>query len=171
MLVNVGVQASRPRAGSADAAVRHNRPMGTGPYPRIALAVVLAGAGCQRQAPVSANSAVAQSLATDGQIRWRARASCADCEGIDTQLTLRRTGRLNEFILVETYYGGHRGIRFADHGHWQQSGGFLHLHGNGGSERNYALLPDGRLLASGAHGTPLSADAAALVPVSVSEAP
>ena len=140
--------------------------------PRIAfLAVALAVAGCQRQAPGPANSAVAPTLATDGQIRWRGRASCADCEGIDAQLTLRRAGRMNEFILVETYYSGHRGIRFTDHGRWQQSGGLLRLHGNGGSTRSYALLPDGRLQATGAHGAPLSADAAALVPVSASKAP
>ena len=146
--------------------------MNTAACPRLlSLVLALVVAGCQRQPPVPANSAVARSLATDGQIRWRARASCADCEGIDTQLTLRRTGRLNEFILVETYYNGHRGIRFADHGRWQHSGGFLRLQGNGGSKRSYALLADGRLLATGAHGAPLSPDAAALVPVSASEAP
>ena len=146
--------------------------MNTAACPRIAsLAVALAVAGCQRQAPVPANSAVAPTLATDGQIHWRGRASCADCEGIDAQLTLRRAGRLNEFTLVETYYAGRRGARFVDHGRWQQSGGLLRLHGTSGSMRSYALLPDGRLQATGAHGTPLSPDAAALVPVSASEAP
>jgi len=146
--------------------------MSTSACPRIAsLLVALALAGCQRQAPVPANSAVASTLAADGQIRWRGQASCADCEGIDAQLTLRRAGRLNEFTLVETYYSGRRGVRFVDHGRWQQSGGLLRLRGTGGSMRRYALLPDGRLQATGAHGTPLSPDAAALVPVSASEAP
>lgn len=172
MLDNVGARASRPRAASTAAMLRHNRPMDTVAHPRIALlAVALALAGCQRQAPVPANPAVARALETDGRIRWRARAACADCDGIDAQLTLRRAGRLHEFTLVETFYSGQRAIRFADGGRWQQSGGLLRLHGNGGSTRSYALLPDGRLLATGAHGAPLSPDAAALVPVAASEAP
>ena len=139
--------------------------------PRIGLlaaVLVAALAGCHRRAPAPD---AAPALATDGQIRWRGRARCADCDGIDAQLTLRRAGRLSEFTLVETYYNGRRGIRFVDHGRWQQSGGLVRLRGDGGSTRVYALLPDGRLQAAGAHGAPLSTDAAALVPVSASEAP
>ncbi|MFL6591922.1 MAG: copper resistance protein NlpE N-terminal domain-containing protein [Luteimonas sp.] len=146
--------------------------MNTVVLPRIALlAVALALAGCQRQAPVPANRAVARALETDGQIRWRGRASCVDCDGIDAQLTLHRAGRLHEFTLVETFYSGQRGIRFVDHGRWRQSGGLVRLQGNRGSTRSYALLPDGRLQATGTHGAPLTPDSAALVPVSASQAP
>lgn len=133
--------------------------------------LLLGCAGCHRQAPVDAEPASAVAvLAGTGQIQWRGMGGCADCDGIDSNLTLRRSAAGRDYTLVETYYIRQRGIRFAEHGRWRQAADLVQLAGDGGSRRVYALLPDGRLQARGAHGAMLPAGAA-LVPVSMSDAP
>jgi len=144
------------------------------PLARVAACLLLAGgAGCQRPAPADVLPVEATAAPDrDGQIQWRGMGGCADCDGIDSQLTLRRAAGRNDYTLVETYYSGRRGIRFAEQGRWQQSDNLVRLTGERGSTRVYALLPDGRLQARGTHGAVLPAsDAAALVPVSTTDAP
>jgi hypothetical protein len=159
----------------AGASLRHNRRMYAATAMRsagLAACVLLACAACRRDAaPGAATDAVA-ALDGDGQIQWRGLGGCADCDGIDARLTLRRAGGRRDYTLIETYYTDRRGIRFAEHGRWRQSGALVQLDGDGGSLRAYTLLPDGRLQARGARGALLPAgDADALVPVSASDAP
>jgi copper homeostasis protein (lipoprotein) len=105
----------------------------------------------------------------DGQIEWQAMLPCADCDGIASQLVLRRAGRASEYTLSETYLVGDQGARFLEHGQWQQRHDLLHLRGDGGSQRVYALLPDGRLQQRDGRGRPLRLPraAATLMPVSL----
>jgi hypothetical protein len=91
----------------------------------------------------------------DGQVEWRAMLPCADCDGIASQLVLRHAGRADEYTLSETYLVGDQGARFVERGQWRQQRGLLRLRGAGGSERVYALLPDGRLQQRDARGEPL----------------
>ncbi len=103
----------------------------------------------------------------DGRLEWRAMLPCADCDGIDSQLVLRRAGSSSDYTLSETYLVGDQGARFLEHGQWQQQRDLLRLRGDGGSRRVYALLPDGRLQQRDAHGQPLrlQREADALLPV------
>lgn len=162
----------------AGAALRHNRRMLAAAHFALPIArattclLLVSAAACQRHPPASAPSAGATTLGSDGQIQWRGTSDCADCDGIDSQLTLRRSAGSSDYTLVETYFVDRRGIRFAEHGRWRQSNSLVRLTGDGGSTRVYALLPDGRLQARGTRGSVLPAsNAAALVPVSASDAP
>jgi len=163
----------------AGASLRHNRRMHSAadfatPIALVAACLLLGcAAGCQRHAPADRPPVEATAaLGSDGQIQWHGMGGCADCDGIDSQLTLRRSAGRSDYTLVETYYIDRRGVRFAEHGRWQQSDSLVRLTGDSGSTRVYALLADGRLQARGTHGAVLPAsDAAALVPVSTSDAP
>jgi copper homeostasis protein (lipoprotein) len=105
----------------------------------------------------------------DGQLEWRAMLPCADCDGIASQLVLRRAGAVSAYTLTETYLIGDQGARFIERGQWRQQRDLLRLRGEGGSERVYALLADGRLQQRDAHGQPLRLPRAAdtLDPVSL----
>lgn len=127
-------------------------------------------AACHRH-PAQAPATAAQArLDVDGEIQWRGAGPCADCDGIDAQLVLRRAGDRNTYSLAETYRVSSEGARFVDTGTWQRDGALLRLRGSAGSLRVYALLADGRLEARDAHGTPLpDASAAPMLPVSATE--
>jgi hypothetical protein len=129
-------------------------------------------AGCHGKPPVAATNTAAQArLDVDGEIQWRGAWPCADCDGIDAQLVLRRAGDRNTYSLTETYRVSGRGARFVDTGTWQREGGLVRLRGDGASLRVYALLADGRLEARDTHGAPLhDTTAAPMLPVSVTEA-
>jgi len=113
-------------------------------------------AGCHGHPPAEATVTAAQArLDVDGEIQWRGAWPCADCDGVDAQLVLRRAGDRNSYSLAETYRTGDQGARFVDTGNWQRDGALLRLRGDAGSTRVYALLADGRLQARDAHGRPL----------------
>lgn len=133
------------------------------------LVVLLAGCGGSPPTVAPATPELRTLSDRDGRVEWRAMLPCADCDGIESQLVLRRTGAASDYTLSETYVVGDQGARFLEHGRWQQRHDLLHLHGDGGSERVYALLPDGRLQQRDAHGQPLRLPRAAdtLMPVSL----
>jgi hypothetical protein len=126
-------------------------------------------AGCHGKPPPQATAAQAR-LDVDGEIQWRGAWPCADCDGIDAQLVLRRAGDRNTYSLAETYRLSGQGARFVETGRWQREGALLRLRGDGASMRVYALLADGRLEARDLHGAPLAqASAAPMLPVSATE--
>lgn len=81
----------------------------------------------------------------EGGIQWRGWLVCADCEGIDTVLSLQRNGEERSFTLTETYMTRDEDVRFVDTGRWQRDRNLLRLQGLQGGRRVYALLADGRL--------------------------
>jgi hypothetical protein len=139
---------------------------------RLCTGLVAMLAGCHGQPPAQAPANPTQArLDVDGEIQWRGAWACADCDGIDAQLVLRRAGDRNTYSLAETYRSGSQGARFLDTGSWQREGALLRLRGDGRSTRVYALLADGRLEARDLHGAPLAAASAApMLPVSATEA-
>jgi len=134
----------------------------------LAIATV---AGCHGHAPAQAPATATQArLDVDGEIQWRGAWSCADCDGIDAQLVLRRVGDRNSYSLAETYRVAAQGARFMETGSWQRQGALLRLRGDGASARVYELLADGRLQARDAHGAPLPGESGEiLLPVSATE--
>lgn len=111
-------------------------------------------------------------LPGDGQIAWQGLLACVDCEGIQTQLVLVRSGAQRDYTLTETYLAQDGGARFSQSGHWQRERELLRLRGDSGDMRVYALLADGRLQPRDAHGRefrPREADF--LVPVTATRAP
>jgi hypothetical protein len=153
--------------------LRHNRAM-----PRLLPAFVLlpclALAACDAPAPSSpATGARAPALdAGDGRIEWRGSLPCADCDAIDTRLSLLRDGAARNYTLTEVYQAGEGGARFVEHGRWRQERALLRLQDGAGGHRAYALLPDGRLQPRDRHGRPLSPGADDfLVPVTATTAP
>lgn len=131
-------------------------------------------AACSAPSPPSAGDLHAkQPLAQgDGRIEWRGSLACADCDGIQTQLVLQRTGRASDYRLTETYLAAGQGDRFVEHGRWRRDADLLRLQGDGGSRRTFALLADGRLQPRDGHGmalTPREDDF--LEPVTVADAP
>ena len=136
-----------------------------------AWSLLAALAGCHGKPPAPAADGAAQArLDVDGEIQWRGAWPCADCDGIDAQLVLRRAGDRNSYSLTETYRVSGQGERFVETGSWQREGTLVRLRGDGASTRVYALLADGRLEARDAHGAPLQdTDPAAMLPVSATE--
>lgn len=111
--------------------------------PLLAVLAALAGvAGCGRD-----ENAGPGTEAGAGSLAWRGSSPCADCEGIETVLVLQREDGADSYRLSETYLTAGDAVRFDDTGRWEMHGAALRMHGDGGSERLYALLPDGRLQA------------------------
>lgn len=107
----------------------------------LSLLVLLGGvslAGCER-------TAAPDPPAGGGHLEWRGASPCADCDGIDTVLVLRRQGEARSYRLTETYLVAGRGERFVEAGRWQADGALIRMEGDGGSLRVHAVLPDGRL--------------------------
>jgi len=127
-------------------------------------------AGCERTtAPVAP---VGQVLPVDGRIQWEGLLRCADCDGIQTQLSLLRHGDLRSYTLTETYLAQDGDTRFVDGGHWQRDGDLLRLRGDAGAIHVYAVLPDGRLQPRDGRGrafTPRDGDF--LAPVATTNSP
>ena len=136
-----------------------------------AWSLLAALAGCHGKPPAPAAASAAQArLDVDGEIQWRGAWPCADCDGIDAQLVLRRAGDRTSYSLAETYRVSRQGARFVETGRWQRDGALLRLQGDATSARVYALLPDGRLQARDLHGELLPNDAGeTLLPVSATE--
>jgi copper homeostasis protein (lipoprotein) len=134
---------------------------------------VLVLTGCNRPSPVPEPVPTLQRLGEgDGSIEWRGALACADCDGIDAQLVLRRAGEQRDYTLSETYVVDDQGARFAEHGRWRRDGGMLQLRGDNGAVRHFALLGDGRLQPRDRHGAPLAVDDGdALVPVTALKGP
>ena len=162
----------------SNCAVRHNAGMSQAAISAVphrvlarcawSLAALLAGCHGQPAQP-PANAAQAR-LDVDGEIQWRGALPCADCDGIDAQLVLRRAGDRTSYSLAETYRVSRQGARFVETGRWQRDGALLRLQGDATSTRVYALLPDGRLQARDLHGELLPNDAGeTLLPVSATE--
>lgn len=102
-----------------------------------------------------------------GQMAWRGELPCADCDGIDTRLLLRRATDAGQYRLVETFVTGESGARFVDDGGWQRDGDLIRTRGEDGSRRVFALQPDGSLRPSSADGASLpNRETARLRPVS-----
>lgn len=144
---NVGAAGSRPRARSA-------RPCGTiaamptlrFPSSTVAFALAFALAGCGDDAPRPAADAP-PGFATDApaQLAWQGVLACADCEGIDTRLTLERADQASRYLLLETFLADDGGELFREQGHWRREGALLRLQSDAGGLRVYAIEADGRL--------------------------
>jgi hypothetical protein len=103
------------------------------------------------------------------RIEWQGILGCADCDGIQVDLLLEQANGERRYTLVENYISGSHSQRFVERGEWQRSAGLLRLRGDTASVRVYALLSDGRLLASDSHGRPLPGGSdEALLPVAFS---
>lgn len=163
----------------SNCAVRHNAGMSQAAISavphrvlaRCAWSLAATLAACGGPAPSTAPAAAAQArLDVDGEIQWRGALPCADCDGIDAQLVLRRAGDRTSYSLAETYRVSRQGARFVETGRWQRDGALLRLQGDATSTRVYALLPDGSLQARDLHGELLPNDAGeTLLPVSATE--
>jgi len=129
-------------------------------------------AGCERATTPIAPLGVGRTLPADGRIEWQGLLPCADCDGIQTQLSLLRNGDSRSYVLTETYLAEEGDTRFVDGGQWQRDGDLLRLRGNAGGIHVYALLADGRLQPRDAQGrafTPRDGDF--LEPVTASDPP
>jgi hypothetical protein len=91
-------------------------------------------------------------------MEFRGERACVDCLRIDAWLRLEDDGSAQRYRLVEEYRGDGGDRRFEDAGEWMANGELLRLRSqDGGGERVYARLVDGRLQARGARGQPLPA--------------
>lgn len=133
--------------------LRHNRRMG--PFERgYALASLLLLGGCGGAAPATVPLPQLEQ-AGGGRMEWRGLLPCADCEGIQVQLQLRRAAGDDEYRMVEVYLTGDGGARFVEGGRWRRDGDLIRIAGEDGDRRTYVLLPDRSLRISDARGRPL----------------
>lgn len=102
------------------------------------------------------DAAAPPSADEDFERRWLGVLPCADCDGIQTTLTLRRAAGEASFLLEEAYLGGGEPPRFETRGAWrEEAGGIVHLDPDGISLRLRAA-EDGGLELLDAGGRPLS---------------
>ncbi|MCD9031752.1 copper resistance protein NlpE [Luteimonas sp. Y-2-2-4F] len=120
--------------------------------------LLLAACGWSPPEPVGAGERMA----------WQGLQGCADCAGIETVLVLERAGGERSFRLTETYLTDLGGTPFVDSGGWHLDAPLIRLQGEGGSERAYAMLGDGRLQSRDADGAALRGGGHVLQPVPVS---
>lgn len=135
------------------------------------LCVLLALAACQPRAP-SPQAAPAMpptagfGLDVEPQLVWQARLPCADCDAIDTTLSLQRVNGAARYELREAFVDGELGEQYAESGEWSRDGVLLLLQADGGGRRVYAIERDGRLSPRGRDGRRLErGDARFLAPV------
>jgi len=123
------------------------------------LALVLALAGCGRDggeaaqdtAPAPPEVVLAPDDGEDFELAWQGVLPCADCEGIQTRLSLRREGEETVFELRETYLGAAQGNEFTTTGRWQletadePGASAVYRLGPEGGSLGFAIQPDGSL--------------------------
>ena len=132
-------------------------------------ALLLALAGCRREEPPPPPAAAATLAPLPETFRgeWRGLLPCADCEAIEVELVLERTGTSARFVLLERYRGGPAPGEYRSEGGWRESacelqgetGLCIELDGPGLRWFRHA---DGTLAAIDAGGRPLDADGARL---------
>ena len=89
----------------------------------------------------------------DGSERvWSGVLPCSDCDGVDTRLVLRVTGKKRSYLMIETYVGGERPNRFQRAGRWTENTRLMddetlttYTLDPGKGSQTYALRPDGAL--------------------------
>ena len=135
----------------------------------LAALAAFALAGCDRDsapadrtadAPVEADAGEAGTApaADDFDRTWLGVLPCADCDGIQTRLQLRRDGGRQTYALEETYLGADGEAVFTQAGKWVQEDGdgvSFHLDPDTPGGRRYALRADGSLDLLDSHGAPL----------------
>lgn len=137
----------------------------------LVLCAVFALAACQPQAPSPQVAPVLPppagfDLDVERQLVWQARLPCADCDAIDTTLSLQRVDGAARYELREAFVDGARGEQYAESGDWSRDGVLVRLQADGGGHRVYAIERDGRLSPRGRDGSRLErGDARFLAPV------
>lgn len=109
-------------------------------------------AGTAREPPVEG--------AEDFEATWTGVLPCADCDGIETRLTLSRTGGAARFELEERYLGAADAGTFVQAGRWdarrERDGQVIYRLDPEGSDLRWRTRPDGSLEGVDAGGRPLS---------------
>lgn len=135
----------------------------------LAALAAFALAGCDRDsapadraadAPVEADAGEAGTApaADDFDRTWLGVLPCADCDGIQTRLQLRRDGGRQTYALEETYLGADGEAVFTQAGQWVREDGddgAFRLDPDSPASRRYALRPDGSLDQLDRRGEPL----------------
>lgn len=130
--------------------------------------LVLALAACGRgdgdageeSVPAPPEVVLAPDDGEDFDLAWQGVLPCADCEGIQTRLSLRREADEAVFELRETYLGPAQGNEFTTTGHWQlepagePGAPMVYRLGPEGGALGFALQPDGSLQLLDADGEP-----------------
>ena len=116
--------------------------------PAFVLACLLLAACARVEPPAQAEGAAGTGMEFSG-VR-----ACSDCDAILSWLRLEAAGRNQRYRLVERYRTASGERRFEETGAWRAQGDRLHLLRNGGGERVYARLPDGRLQGRDGTGQP-----------------
>ena len=111
-------------------------------------------------APVEADAGEAGTApaADDFDRTWLGVLPCADCDGIQTRLQLRRDGGRQTYALEETYLGADGEAVFTQAGQWVRvdgDDGAFRLDPDSPASRRYALRPDGSLDQLDRRGEPL----------------
>lgn len=134
----------------------HNPSM-TRVFPAIAWSLLLALlAGCAERDPFDpGEERVDASTPAPQHLAWRGVLACADCDGIDTHLTLERAGRPPRYRLLETYLLADTGERFHEEGAWRREGTLLRLQSDAGAPRTFAIESDGALTVRDRRGRPV----------------
>lgn len=110
-----------------------------------ALALALAGMLVACRGPdTAAPAAVAPIENANGRLDWAGMQPCADCDGIETQLSLVNEGGRRSFVLTETYLAAPP-VRFVESGQWRREGALLLLTARNDARLAYAVLEDGSL--------------------------
>ncbi len=121
---------------------------------RLAWPCLLLVSACGVAPPPAAHDPAVSSSGME----FRGERACVDCQRIQAWLRLEHDGSNQRYRLVEDYRGDGGDRRFEDAGEWTAKGELLRLRSrDGGGERVYARLPDGRLQARGARGQSLPA--------------
>ncbi|WP_160170694.1 copper resistance protein NlpE N-terminal domain-containing protein [Luteimonas huabeiensis] len=132
-------------------------------FPRVAVlptsCLLLAACGWTAPQPVGEGERMA----------WQGLQACADCAGIETELVLERMDGTRSFRLTETYLTDLGATPFVDSGGWRVDASLIRLEGEGGSERAYAVLDDGRLQSRDAGGGALPGGGHVLQPIPADE--
>ena len=153
------------QARAAVVRLRHNRPMRLRSVPVLAslvAALLVATAGCDGESRRGAALPGLQQGDAAG-VEWRGTLPCADCEGIDTLLVLRRGGDAQRYDLVEVYLAEEGSARFEEGGDWRLEGPVLELEPDTGGQRHFRVQPGGALQASDLEGRALAPGAGAVL--------